>query len=392
MRQRGHMGKKTLGIIGPGKVVQDLFEYLSKSAVSHERQPSGKAIFPSASSFSDVFERVILYNHAYSDPAYFRETASFQKILNSLSHLSDAGYPAISCEVLGKARYDEDSNEHTNIREDSGELEKLLICSDVVVDASGMGPSFMGNGNTSSLIRYALEKIAPPSGSIGEKSLSFNDDYIGYQATELRKGAGRASLSRAQFQRQWEVTKELVEAAAKVNTQFPLGIRSVVATPHNLPLLLPRAVLLQEAVARMHSKGIQQLPTYIMAANEPCTLSYFLALQVPALAQHLVASAEIDARRLEHELNTEYASLKIAAGLLNTPLKVIVSGFHDGSTNAHLTVPIIYPQNPADDENFAKILGNGRVSYEQLHHFVQERVSSFYMRHRVAKDNPLEVD
>ncbi len=333
---------KTLGLIGTGKVVQNLFQHLLK-------EPP----------LSDQLERILVYNSRYINNNTFCASSNYQQLKSVIK---------VDKITLEAVHHDEFS--------------RLIQESDVVIDARlGYYPK--------SLLQFALEckKHSSQRKEDLESTLDSDTDYELYLAAEKEKAnteKGRRSFEPGEFKERWQTILKVIKTVDKVSKDFwenysqhPFGARILDEFPANVPLAVEQGKILQG----LASRGFIDFPLYLNILNEPCFTSDIMVGHCPTLASSLAAVTGVDLVRLDDVVLREYQAQLAHADFQKMPLAVSLLGIHDTT----MMIPVVYPQREEEYEHFRQVL-NG-LDLPVLFDFLKERVGKYFEENQLRTDS-----
>lgn len=338
------MAAKTLGIIGKGPLVANLFDYLINSTENKD---------PYRDLFFQEISKITFYNYGYISKADFENSLSYQKLISQISR-------RITLEV--------------------SDLEKFLERSDVILDAAGGYMSRHDKERTNTrpytLYTYAESKCS----SVPSLPLDCDADYETY-CKKIRED-GRLVFTKEEFQKNWEFSLALMELFSDIDRIYrqnaeetSLGFRTYTELPFTAAMMWQRGMDIDLKLTELKEKGYKFLPTYLIIVNEPCITSTLFTSKCPALIPYTVACTGYDRERLEEVLNQEYEELikKNNLGILTVSLR----GFHD----TKVTIPFI----STNDNDINKLVNN--LNYKKAYDFLKKKVGDYYLEHPLSESN-----
>ena len=347
---RKSMGKKTIGIIGKGNLIQHFFEHLTKQEKKDE--------------FLSQVDRILFYNYGYQSAEGYEQSSGFKHIKQSLEELVKVGSfqrkPSSSGMQLGSV----------------SDFDSLCSYADIIVDVSeGYRPGYLPDGSEreKSLLGYAHGIfVNKPS---DKKMLNWENDYNCYIKEQQEKSADKCRIiwSKDEFKQHWDTSFELIQIISSVHQNYPLGMRMLDRFPFSAMMMKRRGQLFQQYIQKNPRRIV--LPTYINFVNEPCMTSLILATHCPEIAPYLVASTGYDRDRLETMLNDNHniIAAKERAGFSDFTIRInSISGIHD----THLMVPVPAAHNKNDQEKIAAIFGN--FDFDSLTIFMKEAMGQYW--------------
>ncbi|MBI2662711.1 hypothetical protein HYX11_04600 [Candidatus Woesearchaeota archaeon] len=343
------MASKTLGIIGKGPLVANLFNYITNSA---ENKDSNINLF-----FQEI-SHINFYNYGYESKDHFENSLSYQDLISKIQ-------PKITPEV--------------------SDLGKFIQSSNIILDAAGgyisRHDKKLSDIQPYTLYTYAESKYSP-NPSLPSLSLDCNADYETY--TKKKHEKGRLIFTKEEFQRQWEFSLALIEqfhGIDKIYRQNPketsLGFRTYTEVPFTAMMMLQRGFDINLQLTKLKEKGNKFLPTYLVVVNEPCITATVLTSQCPSLIPYTVACTGYDRERLEEVLNEDEYYTEIRHKYNLGWLQVSLRGFHD----TKVTLPFISIKDK-DSNTFVD-----NLNFKNAYHFLKENVGQYYLKQPPTKSN-----
>ncbi len=347
------MGRKTLGILGKGRLIDKFCDYLTDSHFLSKKE-----------TFLACVDEVCFYNYGYVNEEMFRKSRYFSEICQKFKSL----------------------NVNVSVEPDF----KTFMASDVVVDASmpAIPPTLGELANSLFEIQQSKSegrRMQPWAEgeyeSIRRKSARELKDFclkkeknceVDYTSYSSGLSEGRVVSNQEDYNRDWNKSLEILRIVAETDINYPLGLRCLKLLPFAVPMMLNRGEQIQEMV-----KQGKPLPVYLNLVNEPCMSSTLLTAVCPEIIPKLVAVVSYDLDRIETVMNQKYQDIKLKEGLEGIKLSVSMTGFHDDDIN----VPIIHSERKEDEASFMKLFS--KLDFSTVYHFLIGEVNRYIKAYAV---------